>query len=775
MIRIHIEPSLQFVWALANAEACFAGRAQIDPGHFLLALLRVLDNIFRQEAEQLSLPPEAMDDLTSFGERGRSMLGCDPETLTAVRRRLSNTLRDCTVERPLTMLHRSEPSRELFRVAGLHALEAGTRSLGPDQLLHEILQDPPPAARAILNEAKIAAGGTGKRKLPHSQEADWLDLEAGGGDQPDPTAEFGKLGRDLTALARQGRLPAITGRRQEIKQLLRFMTRTTKPNVILVGEAGVGKTAVVEGLARHLAGDGIPEDLRRLHIFELNVVDLMAGTRYRGDLEQRLQELMATAAKSPDLVLFIDEIHLVMAGGSGAPDVANALKPALARGELRCIGATTNVEYERHLQQDPAFTRRFQILHIEEPTREDSLEILKTWATRIEKHQQVMIDEVTVTAALDLTLEHLPNSRLPDKAIDLLENAATFVKVDSLSTSVASPSKEPPSIGVRHLLQALEEIHGIVVREGKGLDLDLAGQILRREIVGQGAAVTTILQTLKDRTTVSEGDQRALAVLLLHGPSGIGKSHTATLLARALAPRAGDPPLLRLTMSEYKERHELARLSGAPPGFIGHENQGELFRFADAHTRGLVLLDEMEKAHPEVQDFFLGIFDTGQGRDSRGRQHSFRQFVFVMTCNLESGDGKGSIGFERSAAAAASGPGTGADAFLARRFRKEFLGRVDRIVGFGHLDEAALLELYGRRIGALAAELETAGVVIAVDDAVRERLCRADRWREFGRADSSASSSASSPCPCGGRPQPHRRRPARALLVDGKIVIEASD
>ncbi|MCM2256026.1 MAG: AAA family ATPase [Vicinamibacteria bacterium] len=527
------------------------------------------------------------------------------------------------------------------------------------------------------------------------------------------------LGRDLTELARAGRLSPVIGRQAEMRTLARYLQRTSKRNVLLVGDAGVGKTALVEGFAQRLVAPDAREVLRRLRIVELRVSDLVAGTRYRGDLEQRLKGLLSEACEDPDLVLFLDEIHLVMGagGGEGAIDVANILKPALARDDFRCIGATTTEEFERHVKGEAAFVRRFQLLRLGEPSEAEALAMCETWARRIEERQHVQLAPEAIAAAVTLSARLLPARRLPDKAIDLLENAAAAACVSSLSEKEAAPAKQPPRVGPREIEAVLEEQYGIAVTAAGALDADRAAAALRRALVGQEPAIAAIRETLAAAATRDPASPRPLAVLLFSGPTGVGKTLAAETLARALFD-AGGRALGRFNMSEYGERHDLARLSGAPPGFVGHEEPGALFRFTEGHPQGLILLDEMEKAAPGVADWFLQVFDQGQATDSRGRCVDFRRHLFVLTCNAPQGEG--TIGFVGSAAGEAE---PGADGHLERAFRPEFLARIDRVVAFAPLAAADYEALLERQLAALAAELDAhGGGALEVEPALRERL-----------------------------------------------------
>jgi len=457
----------------------------------------------------------------------------------------------------------------------------------------------------------------------------------------------------------------------------------------------------------------------------VSVGDLIAGTAHRGDMEERVKQMLEEATADPDLVLFFDEIHLVMKAGtgSGAPlDVANLLKPALARDDFRCIGATTTEEFERHIKPDAAFLRRFQMLRLAEPSETDALEVCRAWARRIEEMQEVAIEDEAVEAAVSLSARLIRGRSLPDKAIDLLENAAAVVKVSSLSFRATVPTKEKPRVRRAQVEAALEEQYGISVRATTVLEPARVEALLRGELVGQEAAVAAIVETVAGLGSKEGSRAGPLGVLLFTGPTGVGKTFAAECIARALG--GGEQPALgRFNMNEFKDRHELARLTGAPPGFVGHEQAGALFRHVEAHPQGVILLDEMEKAHAEIQDYFLQIFDQGEALDSRGRKADFRRQLFVLTCNIGAEKPAGAMGFQVGEAPAPESTARLLADSLGRYFRREFLARVDRLVEFQPLTAGDYGRLFERRAAQLAAALEgREGTRLQMAPEVGERL-----------------------------------------------------
>lgn len=682
-----LHPSVEVAWALSSVEACGAGSDTIEPAHLLLAVLKVLDEEFPTSMIDADLPDSVRQDIRQDGAAARRLLSLSSSGITNARRALRAHLREGRQPSPSRQLHRSQRTRTLMDQSARRAQAEGARQLNLGHLLLVLIENLPEEARPFL--------GSQARKAPGHAEP-----PSGAQGGPPSGGPLESLGRDLTALARDGRLPPVVGRKAEMTMLARHLHRTSKRNALLIGDAGVGKTAVVEGLAQRIASGQVPELLQPLRILQVSVADLVSGTHYRGDLEERVQALLKSAYSDPNLVLFLDEVHLVVSTGSGASalDIANLLKPALAREDFRCIGATTTEEFERYLKPDPAFTRRFQVVRVSEPSIEEAIEVCQAWARRIQDLQRVQFDDEAIPAAVQLSAAHLRSRALPDKAIDLLENAAAFVRVSSLSAGGGrAPTKIPPVVRRSDLVAVLEEQYGISVVPSGAMPRDRLENALA-SLVGQEAAVTSIVTTLKALSARSGEEARPLAVLLFAGPSGVGKTLAAECLARVISP--DDPAALgRFNMNELKERHEIARLIGAPPGFLGHEHQGALFRFTSAHPTGVVLLDEMDKAHPEIQDYFLQIFDKAEATDSRGTTTDFRKYVFVMTCNADIRRSPGRIGF-------ATHPHDGdnvreIDADLRQMFRAEFLGRIDRVVCFRALELSARRELLIRQLAAL--------------------------------------------------------------------------
>lgn len=700
-IRIH--PSVQLAWAIANREAQLSGSHSIEPIHFLVAILLIIDDCFLRDAEAMGLPSNAVEEIGRLSAEARKTIGISEDRITAIRRDLTKSLHQADHIPSPTVLHRSDESRALFREVVKHTREQGDATPNMLHMLEVLLQRMPVERQdesgerlsALIRELRAQVKpATPAARQTRSGASKTLFLD--------------ELGRDLTSLARGGRLPPVVGRKKEITALARHLQRTSKRNVLIIGEAGVGKTVIVEGFAQKIAGKEVPDFLLNLKIVQISVSDLVAGTHYRGDMESRMKRVIEEATADPNLVLFLDEIHLAVKAGTsgGAPmDIAGILKPALSRDDFRCIGATTVDEFERYIKSDAAFLRRFQIMRVPEPTKEEAIQVCTAWARRIERLQEVVFAEDAVPAAVELSVGFIRGRSLPDKAIDLLENAAALVKISSLSGHSAAPTKTPPTISRAHVITVIEEQYGVSVRRCEFFDAGRIGSALRAEIVGQDEAIKMLtheIDIVRNKTEVGNGP---VGVFLFTGPTGTGKTFAAECLGRILFP--GDPnAVAQFNMNEFKERHEIARLIGAPPGFVGHEQPGSLFRYAEANPQGLIILDEMEKVPLEIQDYFLQVFDKGESQDSRGRKVNFRPYLFVMTCNAAGRKTTRPIGFAATAGEAAGNVVPREDLDLSNHFRPEFLARVRRVIQFLAFDRKDYMALLECRFAALAGDME---------------------------------------------------------------------
>ncbi len=545
--------------------------------------------------------------------------------------------------------------------------------------------------------------------------------------EPSPTREFGRLptpmldkfGVDLIQQASRGHIGPAIGRDREIRSLARTLVRNKKNNPLLVGDAGVGKTAVVEGLAWAIAQGSAPESVRGRRIVQIDVGTLVAGTSLRGQFEERLVGIVEEVKESPEVILFIDEIHTIVGAGDTLDsnlDAANILKPALARGEIRCIGATTVEEYRRVIAQDPALDRRFRVIMIDEPTEEDSLAILIGLRDQYEKHHGVTIRPEALEAAMRLSVRYQPDKRLPDKALDLIDEACARLVVRTHLPEEGAINE----VTARTVAEVLSEWTGIPISELTANERRrFAGMedALRARVIGQDSAVRAVSAAIKQARAGLSDPNRPIGVFLFLGPSGVGKTELAKALAEFLF--NSEEALIRLDMSEYHDEHTVARLIGAPPGYRDTERGGQFTEALRRRPYSVVLMDEVEKAAPEVWDIFLQVFDEGRLTDSRGSTADARHALFIMTSNIGAGESR-SLGFGNEP----SDRLPDYQAFLKDYFRPEFLNRLDDVVTFRPLDTRALNGILDLQLRDLLERLERQGMRLILDESAREAVLR---------------------------------------------------
>ena len=605
---------------------------------------------------------------------------------------------------------------------------------------------------------------------------------AGGAAAPEAAAEpqsktpaLDEFGRDLTADAAEGRIDPVIGRGDEIEQTVEILARRRKNNAVLIGEAGVGKTAIAEGLALRIADGDVPATLRDARVVALDLAGMLAGAQYRGQFEQRMKAALAEVVESDGrIVLFVDELHTVLGAGQaeGAMDAANMLKPMLARGELRMVGATTLAEY-RAIERDGALARRFSPVMVEEPSVEETVAILRGLRAAYETHHDVEIDDAALEAAARLSDRYVTEYRLPDKAIDLIDQAAARVKlrrggeeaaklraraeslraekqaavdaeayedagkikdeIDTLDARLAELAADEPSraVGETEVASVVAARTGIPVGELVAGELERLQELeadLHERVIGQDDAVAVVADTIRRaRVGLAEHDQ-PLGSFLFLGPTGVGK----TELVKALSERlfASERALVRIDMSEYREPHTVARLIGSPPGYVGYGDGGQLTEPVRRRPYSVVLLDEIEKAHPEVWNVLLQLMDDGRLTDGEGRTVDFTNAVVVMTSNLGAGKARRGIGFT------AAEPGAEDERMLAAAkgaFLPEFLNRIDEIVTFRPLTAAQVEEIATLICARVAVRLfEQRGIELVVEPALVARLAREGFDEAFG-------------------------------------------
>ena len=573
---------------------------------------------------------------------------------------------------------------------------------------------------------------TAETKIDFQPDKIPCSIESSKGPQTDSI--LAKFGRDITQLAAEGKLEPVIGRDEEILQMVITLNRRKKNNPLLIGEAGVGKTAVVEGLALAIHRGTIPDELKDRRIIELNMGSLVAGTKYRGEFEERLTLILKEAIDRPEVILFIDEIHTIVSAGAaeGAVDAANILKPPLARGEISLIGATTLSEYRRYIEKDAALERRFQSIMIKEPSTEQTMEILRGICKRYETHHKVIILEEAIKGAVELSYKHIPDKQLPDKAIDVLADACSQVQLDS--TIVLDEVSGRKIVNYEAVAEVVEKLTGVPIKKLKDDEqykLIHMEDILGQKIIGQDEAVAKISQTIRMARSGLKNPQQPMGVFLFLGPTGVGKTYVAKCVSHFLFNSPDE--IIRLDMSEYKEEHSVAKLIGAPPGYVGYEEEGQFSGKLRKKPYSVVLLDEVEKANPKIFDLFLQVFDEGRLTDAKGRTIDAKNAIFIMTSNIGTHiQIKQSFGFTIPDAAAQETPRAQIGDELRQYFRPEFLNRIDEIIYFKPLTENELKKIVVLMLSDLKARLKDKEIALEVTDEALQLLVKEGYEPAFG-------------------------------------------
>jgi ATP-dependent Clp protease ATP-binding subunit ClpC len=712
----------QKVLALAQEEAIRLGHNNVGTEHILLGLIREGEGIAAKALSVLGLGPEKIQ------KEVETLIGRGKESVQTI--------------------HYTPRAKKVIELSMDEARKLGHSYVGTEHILLGLIREGEGVAARVLNNLGVSLNKARQQvlQLLGSNEAS----SSGHGSSANAnTPTLDSLARDLTAIAREDSLDPVIGRSKEIQRVIEVLSRRTKNNPVLIGEPGVGKTAIAEGLAQQIIHNEVPETLRDKRVMTLDMGTVVAGTKYRGEFEDRLKKVMDEIRQAGNIILFIDELHtLIGAGGAeGAIDASNILKPALARGELQCIGATTLDEYRKYIEKDAALERRFQPIRVEEPTKEESFQILQGLRDRYEAHHRVTITDDAIDAAVKLSDRYITDRFLPDKAIDLIDEAASKVRLRSYTAppnlkeleqrletvrkekDAAVQSQEfEKAASLRDTEQKLrEELEttknewkekqgqentevtpediGLVVASWTGIPVTKLAEeeterllkmeeILHDRVIGQEEAVKAISKAIRRARAGLKDPKRPIGSFIFLGPTGVGKTELARAVAEALF--GDEDATIRIDMSEYMEKHTTSRLVGSPPGYVGHDEGGQLTEKVRRKPYSVILLDEIEKAHPEVFNVLLQVLEDGRLTDSKGRTVDFRNTVVIMTSNV----GASTLKRNKHLGFTVQGEGQEYESMktkvmdeLKRSFRPEFLNRIDETIVFHSLEKPHLKKI----------------------------------------------------------------------------------
>ncbi|MBQ3058392.1 MAG: ATP-dependent Clp protease ATP-binding subunit [Clostridia bacterium] len=738
--------------AINSAEVL--GHTYVGSEHLLLGLLRVGGGVASAVLDRHGVTADAVEELI------RSQIGCGTRT------RLSP---DFFTPR----------AKQVIEIALSSKASSGKQLVGSEHLLLGILGEGDNFAIRFLNELGVDVANLTRELL----EASGVDINLKNEKTPkqpkdSKTPTLAKYGRDLTEDAKNGKIDPVIGRHDEVQRVIQILCRRTKNNPCLVGEPGVGKTAIIEGLAQQIVEGNVPEILLNKRIFSLDLTGMVAGTKYRGDFEERIKAVIDEVTKSDDVILFIDEIHTIIGAGSaeGSTDAANILKPSLARGEFQLIGATTLSEYRKNIEKDSALERRFQPVTVNEPNEEDSMLILKGIRDKYEAHHKVIITDDAITAAVKLSARYISDRFLPDKAIDLIDEAASRVrltasvvpeKIKELEQKIAATEADKEEAIAAQSFELAASLRDDISRFKAELStekeawhkesIQLNGSVTEKEIavivsswtgvpvaqlteeesarllkmedelhariVGQEEAVTAVSKAIRRGRVGLKDPKRPIGSFIFLGPTGVGKTELCKALANAMF--GSDDMMIRLDMSEYMEKHTVSRLVGSPPGYVGFDEGGQLTEKVRRSPYSVILFDEIEKAHPDVFNILLQILEDGILTDSQGRRVDFKNTVIIMTSNIGARlitDKRVSFGFSQGEDDGNKDIKSAVLGELKNTFRPEFLNRVDDIVVFSKLTKPQIEEIAEKMLNNLSVRTKAIGIEISFDDSVKSAL-----------------------------------------------------
>jgi ATP-dependent Clp protease ATP-binding subunit ClpC len=721
--------SVDTAWKLAVWEASAAKSRFIEKEHAVIGLLS-LEKVAAGKPDDLKLNREQWNGVRAEWAALREVFSACSLNATALRRELRNAIGTGTHQHSEKVIHRSAECKAFFQIAAALAGEA--EQVSALHLLAAIVGEPGELLAQLLANHAVTPADLKTQLLERTSQGFKVPVEEGA-QKEQPKSFLAKFGKDLTASARDGKLGPFVGRREELLQVIQTLARNSKNNPVLLGEPGVGKTAVVEALALRMVDGKVPEFLQGSRIIELNMGVLVAGTSYRGEFEERLTGIIREATEQKDVILFIDEIHTLIGTGkaSGSMDAAQILKPALARGELRCIGATTISEYRKHIEADAALERRFEKVIVEEPSQSECIEMLKGIREKLEQHHGCSIDDDAISSAVELLIRFDYDHRLPDKAIDLLDRAGAKQQAPRLT--MIGQKQSVGTINAESIAEVLAKKLGmpkdiISGHLGSNFKAQLQGLAarLKLRVIGQDAAIDSVAQRLIMAYSGISSRKGPLGVFLFLGPSGVGKTELARSLACELF--GSDKSMIRLDMSEYREEHSTSKLVGSPPGYVGYEEEGQLTGKLRTKPYSILLLDEAEKAHPKIFNIFLQLFDEGRITDAKGRTVDASNCIIILTSNIKPGKAK-KLGF-----GAADEPAKPDDIpELKQFFRPELLNRLDEQILFNSLDKGHIQRILEPILNDICKRIKQQhDITLEIAQEVKEMLAEKGYKPEYG-------------------------------------------
>ncbi|WP_017473697.1 ATP-dependent protease ATP-binding subunit ClpC [Amphibacillus jilinensis] len=754
----------QKVLALSQEEAIRLGHNNIGTEHILLGLISEGEGIAAKALTSLGLETNKIQE--------------EVEALIGVGKKGSQTI------------HYTPRAKKVIELSMDEARKLGHTYVGTEHILLGLIREGEGVAARVLNNLDVSLNRARQQVLQLLGSNETVRKGQGRHTQSNPasTPTLDSLARDLTVIAKEGNIDPVIGREKEIERVIQVLSRRTKNNPVLIGEPGVGKTAVAEGLAQQIVNNEVPETLRDKRVMTLDMGTVVAGTKYRGEFEDRLKKVMEEIRQAGNIILFIDELHtLIGAGGAeGAIDASNILKPSLARGELQCIGATTLDEYRKYIEKDAALERRFQPIQVDEPTLEESIQILQGLRDRYEAHHRVTITDEAIEAAVHLSSRYITDRFLPDKAIDLIDEAASKVRLRSytappnlkeLEQNLGEVKKEKDAAvqsqefekaaSLRDKEQKLrkelestkeqwkekqgqedsevivEDIATVVstwtgvpvssLTKDESTRLLNLENVLHNRVIGQEEAVDAVAKAIRRARAGLKDPKRPIGSFIFLGPTGVGKTELARALAESMF--GDEDAMIRVDMSEYMEKHTTSRLVGSPPGYVGHEEGGQLTEKVRRKPYSVVLLDEIEKAHPEVFNILLQVLEDGRLTDSKGRLVDFRNTVLIMTSNVGASELKQNkyVGFSlEDEQADYKDMKLKVTEELKKAFRPEFLNRIDETIVFHSLEKKHMKDIVTLMLDHLQKRLSTQGLDFTLSDKAVEKIAEEGFDPEYG-------------------------------------------